>query len=117
MVGLELTVTIEERIAFWNEKKTGKYEKMIADQGSPSWKLKCIHDAISPPKPVREDWSRSRDLAPGHVTIVQMSRDLPSRSRDHPGVTWANSTRDPKGKLDKRLQRHLNPLVGIPLCV
>ena len=72
------------------------------------------HDAISPPKPVREDWSRSRDLAPGHVTIVQMSRDLPSRSRDHRGVTWANSTRDPKGKLDKRLQRHLNPLVGIP---
>ena len=57
------------------------------------------HDAISPPKPVREDWSRSRDLAPGHVTIVQMSRDLPSRSRDHPGVTWANSTRDPKGKV------------------
>ena len=33
---------IEERIAFWNEKKTGKYEKMIADHGSPSWKLKCI---------------------------------------------------------------------------
>ena len=42
MVGLELTVPIEERIAFWNEKKTGKYEKMIADHGSPSWKLKCI---------------------------------------------------------------------------
>ena len=52
-----------------------------------------------PPKPVREDWSRSRDLAPGHVTIVQMSRDLPSRSRDHRGVTWANSTRYPKGNL------------------
>ena len=42
MVGPELTVPIEERIAFWNEKKTGKYEKMIADHGSPSWKLKCI---------------------------------------------------------------------------
>ena len=41
-VGPELTVPIEERIAFWNEKKTGKYEKMIADHGSPSWKLKCI---------------------------------------------------------------------------
>ena len=35
-------VPIEERVAFWNEKKTGKYEKMIADHGSPSWKLKCI---------------------------------------------------------------------------
>ena len=77
-------------------------------------RLAKYHDAISPPKPVREGWSGSRDLAPGHVTIVQMSRDLPSRSRDHQGVTWANSTRDPKGKLDKRLQRHLNPLVGIP---
>ena len=42
LVGPELTVPIEERIAFWNEKKTGKYEKMIADHGSPSWKLKCI---------------------------------------------------------------------------
>ena len=42
MVGPELTVPIEEGIAFWNEKKTGKYEKMIADHGSPSWKLKCI---------------------------------------------------------------------------
>ena len=42
MAGTELTVPIEERIAFWNEKKTGKYEKMIADHGSPSWKLKCI---------------------------------------------------------------------------
>ena len=42
MVGPELTVPIEEIIAFWNEKKTGKYEKMIADHGSPSWKLKCI---------------------------------------------------------------------------
>ena len=31
MVGPELTVPIEERIAFWNEKN-----------GSPSWKLKCI---------------------------------------------------------------------------
>ena len=41
-VGPELTVPIEERIAFWNEKKTGKYEKMIADHSSPSWKLKCI---------------------------------------------------------------------------
>ena len=36
LVGPELTVPIEERIAFWNEKKTGKYEKMIADDGSPS---------------------------------------------------------------------------------
>ena len=35
-------VPIEERIAFWNEKKTGKYEEIIADHGSPSWKLKCI---------------------------------------------------------------------------
>jgi len=42
LVGPEFTVPIEERIAFWNEKKTGKYEKMIADHGSPSWKLKCI---------------------------------------------------------------------------
>ena len=44
MVGPELTVPIEERIAFWNEKKTGKYEKMIAiaDHGAPGWKLKCI---------------------------------------------------------------------------
>ena len=41
-VGPELTVPIEERIAFWNEKKTGKYQKMIADHRSPSWKLKCI---------------------------------------------------------------------------
>ena len=24
------------------QEKTGKYEKMIADHGSPSWKLKCI---------------------------------------------------------------------------
>ena len=23
-------------------KKTGKYEKIIADHGAPSWKLKCI---------------------------------------------------------------------------
>ena len=38
----DLSVPIEERIAFWNKKKTGKYEKMIADHGSPSWKLKCI---------------------------------------------------------------------------
>ena len=37
-----LTVPIEERIAFWNEKKTSKYEKMIADHGFPSWNLKCI---------------------------------------------------------------------------
>ena len=42
MVGPELTVPIEERIAFWNEKKTGKYENMIADHGGPGWKLKCI---------------------------------------------------------------------------
>ena len=42
MVGPELTVPIEERIAFWNEKKTGKDEKMIADHGAPDWKLKCI---------------------------------------------------------------------------
>ena len=42
LVGPELTDPIEEGIAFWNEKKTGKYEKMIADHGSPSWKLKCI---------------------------------------------------------------------------
>ena len=41
-VGPELTVQIEERIAFWNEKKLGKYEKMIEDHGSSSWKLKCI---------------------------------------------------------------------------
>ena len=41
-VGPELTVPIEEIIAFWNEKKTGKYQKMIADHGLPSWKLKCI---------------------------------------------------------------------------
>ena len=40
MVGPELTVPIEERIAFWNEKKTGKYDKIIADHGSPGWKLK-----------------------------------------------------------------------------
>ena len=30
-VGPELTVPIEERIAFWNKKKTTKYEKMTAD--------------------------------------------------------------------------------------
>ena len=42
MVGPELTVPIEERIAFWNEKKTGKYEKMNADHGSPSWKLNAL---------------------------------------------------------------------------
>ena len=41
-VGPELTVPIEVRIAFWNKKKTAKHEKMTADHGSPSWKLKCI---------------------------------------------------------------------------
>ena len=41
-VSPELTVPIEERIAFLKEKKTAKYEKMIADHGSLSWKLKCI---------------------------------------------------------------------------
>ena len=42
LIGPELTVPIEERIAFWNEKKTGKHGKMIADHGAPGWKLKCI---------------------------------------------------------------------------
>jgi len=41
LVGPELTVPTEERIAFWNDKETGKYEKMIADHGAPGWKLKC----------------------------------------------------------------------------
>ena len=41
-VSPERTVPFEERIAFWNQKKTGKYEKMIADHGSPRWKLNCI---------------------------------------------------------------------------
>ena len=31
-----------KRIAFWNDKKTGKYDKMIADHGAHGWKLKCI---------------------------------------------------------------------------
>ena len=39
-------------------------------------------------------WSR------GHMTIVQMSCDIPSRSRDHPGVTWANKGSKRKGCKD-----------------
>ena len=35
LIGPELTVPIVERIAFWNEKKTGNYEKMIAHYDAP----------------------------------------------------------------------------------
>ena len=41
LVGTELTVPIVEKIVFWNEKKVGNYDKMIADHGAIGWKLKC----------------------------------------------------------------------------
>ena len=33
---------LKRELPFGTRKKTGKYEKMIADHGSPSWKLKFI---------------------------------------------------------------------------
>ena len=42
MVGPELIVPIEVRIAFWNEKIAEKYETMISDHGAPGWKPKCV---------------------------------------------------------------------------
>ena len=37
-----LQFQLKRELLFGMRKKTGKYEKMIADHGSPSWKLKCI---------------------------------------------------------------------------
>ena len=33
---------LRENCFFGTRKKTTKYKKMIADHGSPSWKLKCV---------------------------------------------------------------------------
>ena len=33
---------LKKELPFGTRKKTGKYEKMIADHGSPSWKLNAL---------------------------------------------------------------------------
>ena len=42
LVGPELTVPIEERIAVWNKEKTEKYSKMLLERCEPGWKTKLF---------------------------------------------------------------------------
>jgi Reverse transcriptase (RNA-dependent DNA polymerase) len=42
LVGPELTVPIEERIAIWNKEKTSKYGTMLVECSEPEWKTKLF---------------------------------------------------------------------------